>query len=223
MSIALCGPTERSSPLSLPFFPMKKLMITLVASFVFMAAARADNATAGANVTLNGTFFTDPGPWSLGTNALPNDLVNGVYQPDGQQWTFNSVWWNGLSNPANSIVIALTGSFLITDLKIQADNNDWYHVEYYGADAAWHTAWDVLAPNGGGVATSSAIVGPFATDKFRLTATTAGDFYYSITQFEATGQKLGKSVPGVPEGGLTVALWGAALGLLGIARRFIRG
>ena len=203
---------------------MKKLIITLIASFVFMPAARADSATAGASVTLNGEFFTGNDFWSLGTNAAPNDLVNGVYQPDGQQWTFNSVWWNGLSNPANSIVIALTGSFLITDLKIQADNNDWYNVEYYGADSAWHNAWSVLAPNAGGIATSNSVVGaPFATNAFRLTATTSVDYYYSVTQFEATGQKLGRSVPGVPDGGLTVALWGAALGLLGIARRFIRG
>src|SRR4051812_29918309 len=165
---------------------MRKLIITLLVSSVFMAAARADNATAGASVTLNGEFFTGNDFWSVGTNAAPNDLVNGVYQPDGQQWTFNSVWWNGFSNPANSIVIALTGSFLISDLKIQADNNDWYHVEYYGADSVWHNAWDFFSPNSGGIATSSVIVGaPFVTDKFRLTPTTAGDFYYSVTQFEA--------------------------------------
>ena len=44
-------------------------------------------------------------------------------------------------------------------------------------------------------------------------------------KFEATGETLtkGGDGKGVPEGGLTVALLGAALGLLGIARRFIRG
>ncbi len=84
---------------------MRKLIITLVASFVFLAAARADNATAGANVMLNGTFFTDSGGWSASlTNAAASDLVNGVYQPTFHQWNFDSVWWNGFSNPANNIV-----------------------------------------------------------------------------------------------------------------------
>jgi hypothetical protein len=201
---------------------MRKLIITLIVSSAFMAVARADNATAGASVTLNGTFFTEEGGWSLGTNAAPNDLVNGVYQPASHQWNFDSVWWNGFSNPANNIVIALTGAFLITDLKIQADNNDVYGVEYYGADSVWHNAWSVPAPGGWGLQTSSTGVAPFVTDRFRLTGS-EGDWLYSISQFEATGQKLGRGGSDVPEGGLTVALLGAALGLLGIARRFIRG
>ena len=199
---------------------MRKLIITLVTPLVFLAAARADNVTAGANVTLNGTFFTEPGGWSTGPNAAPNDLVNGVYQTEPHQWNFDSVWWNGFSNPANNIVIALTGSFLITDLKIQADDNDVYKVEYYGADAAWHDAWTVPAPGGWGLTTSSTSVGPFVTDMFRLTGT-SGDSLYSISQFEATGEK-SRDVRDVPEGGLTVALLGAALGLLGIVRRFGR-
>lgn len=205
---------------------MRKLIITLIASFVFMAAARADTATAGASVTLNGTFFTDSGGWGLGTNASANDLVNGVYQIEPHQWNFDSVWWNAATNPVSpaNIVIALTGSFLISDLKIQADDNDVYKVEYFGADWAWHDAWTVPAPGGWGLTTSSTSVGAFVTDQFRLTAV-SGDGLYSISQFEATGETLGKGGDdhSVPESGLTVALLGAALGLLGIARRFIRG
>lgn len=200
---------------------MRKLIVTLVTSLVFLAAARADNATAGASVTLNGTFFTEPGGWSLGPNAAPNDLVNGVYQTEPHQWNFDSVWWNGFSNPANSIVIALTGSFLITDLKIQADDNDVYKVEYWGSDWAWHDAWTVPPPGGWGLKTSSTSVGAFVTDQFRLTAV-SGDYLYSISQFEATGTKA-REVNDVPESGLTIALWGAAVGLLALARRFIRG
>jgi hypothetical protein len=200
---------------------MRKLIVTLVTSFVILAAARAGTATSGASVTLNGTFFTDPGVWSTGTNAAPNDLVNGVYQPNGQQWDFDSVWWNGYSNPLNNIVIALAGSFLITDLKIQADDNDWYKVEYRGDDWMWHNAWDVSPPGGWGLQTSSTAVSPFVANAFRLTAS-PGDGYYAISQFEANGQRMGDG-KSVPEGGLTVALFGTALGLLGVVRRFIRG
>ena len=201
---------------------MRKLIVTLATSLLLLSAARADTATAGASVTLNGTFFTDNGVWSLGTNAAPNDLVNGVYQPNGQQWNFNSVWWNGASNPLNNIVIALTGSFLITDLKIQADDNDSYKVEYWGSDWAWHDAWTVPAPGGWGLQTTGPeAVSPFVTNAFRLTAV-AGDGYYAISQLEATGTKA-RDVNDVPESGLTIALWSAALGLLGLARRFVRG
>lgn len=202
---------------------MRKLIVTLVTSLVFLSAARAATATAGASVTLNGTFFTGNDGWSTGTNASPNDLVSGVYQPEGQQWTFNSVWWNGALNPANTIMIALTGSFWITNLKLQADNNDRYHVEYYGTDSAWHEAWNTFVPNAGGIATSDTSVAPFVTNAFRLSATSEADFYFSVTQFEATGERVVVDPKGVPESGLTVALLGAALGLLGIARRCIRG
>jgi hypothetical protein len=197
---------------------MKKKIVTLLGALVFGAAIHADTATAGANVTLDGTFFTGNGPWSLGTNAAPNDIVNGVYQPIGQQWNFNSVWWNGTENPLNNIVVNLPSSYLITDLKIQADDNDWYKVEYLGLDLAWHLAWNVSPPFAWGLQTSSTIVGtPFVTDTFRLTAA-PGDGYYAISQFEASGRKVGS----VPEGGATVVLFGAIMGLLASARRFIR-
>jgi hypothetical protein len=197
---------------------MKKKIVTLLSALVFVAAVHADTATAGATVTLNGTFFTGNDAWPLGTNAAPNDLVNGVYQPISQQWNFNSVWWNGSQNPGNNIVVDLTGNYLITDLKIQADDNDWYNVEYLGLDLAWHLAWSVAPPGNWGLQTSSLIVGaPFVTNSFRLTAA-PGDAYFAVSQFEASGRK----VDSVPEGGATVVLLGAIMGLFAFACRFIR-
>lgn len=197
---------------------MKKKIVTLFNALVFIAAVHADTATAGATVTLNGTFFTGNDAWPLGTNAAPNDIVNGIYQPIGQQWNFESVWWNGSQNPGNNVIVDLAGSYLITDLKIQADDNDWYNVEYLGLDLAWHLAWSVSPPGGWGLQTSSAVVGaPFVTSSFRLTAA-PGDGYYAIAQFVANGRK----VDSVPESGATVVLFGAIVGLLGLARRFIR-
>ena len=197
---------------------MKKKILTLVSALALVVAAHA-TATAGANVTLNGTFFTGNDPWSLGTNAAPNDLVNGIYQPTSQQWNYNSVWWNGSLNPSNNIVINLAGSYLVTDLKLQADDNDWYQVEYLGFDLAWHLAWNVSPPGGWGLQTSNFnVVTPFVTTAFRLTAA-PGDGYYAISQFEANGRKVDNKVP---EGGATVALLGAVMGLLAFSRRIIR-
>ena len=87
-----------------------------------------------------------------------------------------------MSNPDNYIVIALTGSFLITDLKIQADDNDWYHVEYYGTDSVWHDIWDVTPPGGGGLHTSDlSVESPFVTNAFRRAAS-PGDYLYAVSQ-----------------------------------------
>jgi hypothetical protein len=197
---------------------MKMKIVTLVSALVFIVTVHADTATAGATVTLNGTFFTGNDAWPLGTNAAPNDIVNGIYQPIGQQWNFESVWWNGSQNSANNVIVDLAGSYLITDLKIQADDNDWYNVEYLGLDLAWHLAWSVSPPGGWGLQTSGAVVGaPFVTSSFRLTAA-PGDGYYAIAQFEANGRK----VDSVPESGATVVLFGAILGLLALSRRFLR-
>ncbi|HEY8993878.1 MAG TPA: hypothetical protein VIM71_04285 [Lacunisphaera sp.] len=197
---------------------MKKKIVTLVGALVFIAAVHADTATVGATVNLNGTFFTGNDAWSLGTNAAPSDLVDGVYQPTSHQWNHDSVWWNGGQNPGNNIVVDLAGSYLITDLKLQADDNDWYNVEYLGLDLAWHLAWSVSPPGGWGLQTSSFIVGaPFVTSSFRLTAA-PGDGYYAISEFEANGRKVSNNVP---EGGATVAFFGAIVGLLAIARRKI--
>jgi hypothetical protein len=197
---------------------MKKQIVTLLSALVFVAAIHADTATAGATVNLNGTFFTGNDAWPLGTNAAPNDIVNGVYQPIGQQWNFESVWWNGAQNPSNNIVVDLAGSYLITDLKLQADDNDWYNVEYFGLDLAWHLAWSASPPGGWGLQTSSFVTAPFVTSSFRLTAG-PGDGYYAIAQFEANGRKVDNNVP---EGGATVAMFGVVIALFGLARRFIR-
>jgi hypothetical protein len=200
---------------------MKKAIIAALCSLGLLAAAHATNVVLGSNVTLNGTFFTDPGPWSTGTNGTPGDLVNGVFQPEGTQWDFNSTWWNGAENPDNSIVVDLSCWAKIWCFTIQADDNDNYRIEYWGTDAAWHDAWDVPPPGGWGLITSSTFLNsPIITDALRITET-GGDGYYAVSQIEAKGKFLCCCPSGsAPDATSTVALLGGALGLIGLARRF---
>ncbi len=194
---------------------MKKAIIAMVCCAGLCLPAKATNVATGSSVTLNGTFFVDSGGWSLGTNAAPSDLVTGTYQPNGQQWNFDSVWWNGAEYPGNNIVVTLPGMAVISGFKVQADDNDTYRIEYWGADSAWHIGWDIPAPGGWGLTTSSTTLGlPITTDALRFTAT-GGDGLYSVSQIEADGRFAGS----VPDNSATLALLGGALGLIALARR----
>ena len=196
---------------------MKKL-ITLLAACSALVAAQAGTATAGSTVSLDGTFFTDPGVWGAGSQAAPADLVDGVYQPEGHQWNLDSVWWNGNTQPSNNITINLAGTYAITDLSVQADDNDNYLLEYLGTDLAWHNAWAIPSVDSWGLITRSTILGaPIVTSELRFTAT-GGDGYYAVSEIEANGQRIGS----VPEASSSFMLLAGALGLIGALRRRIR-
>ncbi len=193
---------------------MKKLTTLLLCGLGLLASAQASNITLGSAVALNGTFFTGNGGWSLGTNALPSDLVNGTFQPTAQQWNFNSVWWNGNDGPTNNIVVTLPGTFNITDFTVQADDNDTYELDYLGSDLLWHDAWDIPTFGNFGLQTRSVTLGsPITTNALRFTAT-GGDGLYAVSQIQANGSSLL-----VPESAFTLSLIAGALGLLALAGR----
>lgn len=196
---------------------MKKLLVISACWAALLLSVKAASVTSGANVTLNGTFFTGNGGWSLGTNAAASDLVNGTYQPEGHQWNFDSVWWNGADHPTNNIVVSLSDWATITDFKVQADDNDTYRIEYWGMDSLWHVGWDIPAPGGWGLITSSTNLGSsITTNALRFTAT-GGDGFYAVSQIEANGRFLSTTVP---ENTATLALLGGSLGLIALMRRF---
>ena len=196
---------------------MKKL-ITLLAACSALIAAHAGTATAGSTVSLNGTFFTDPGSWGAGTQAAPADLVDGVYQPEGHQWNLDSIWWNGITQPTNSITIALAGVYAITDFSVQADDNDSYLLEYFGTDLAWHNAWAIDPVYSWGLITRTTTLGaPIIASQLRFTAT-GGDGYYAVSEIEANGRKISS----VPETTSSMMLLAGAFGMIGALRRRFR-
>ncbi len=199
---------------------MKKLLTIAVVCAIGIGCGHAATITSGATVTLNGTFFTDPGPWSVGTNATAQDLVSGVYQPEMQQWDLNSVWWNGAVHPGNTITLDLNGTFAITGFKVQADDNDIYQIDYLApGSSVWAPAWTVPAPGGFGLTTSSTTLGGAITATDLRFEAIGGDGYYAVSQIEA----FGRAVPaGVPDSADTLGLMSAGLALLGLACGFRR-
>ena len=196
---------------------MNKLIVILAACAA-LVGAHAGTATSGSTVSLNGTFFTDSGGWGPGSQAAPADLVDGVYQPEQHQWNFDSIWWNGFTQPSNNIVLNLGGTFAINDLKVQADNNDTYLLEYLGTDLVWYNAWAIPSVDSWGLVTRSTTLGaPIVASQLRFTAT-GGDGYYAVSEIEANGRKISN----VPDTASSLLLLTGALGLIGALRRRIR-
>jgi len=195
---------------------MKVLAIAAVGLIAVVPSHAVPNVTSGSTVALNGTFFTDPGSWSTGVNGTGPELVNGVFQPENQQWDFNSVWWNGTDYPANNIVLNLNGVYAITGFKVQADDNDVYELDYLAPlSSTWQTAWIIPAPGGFGLTTSSDNLGtPIIATELRFEAD-SGDGLYAVSQIDATGSA-------VPDTAATWPLFGVGFCSMAAARRFLK-
>jgi len=195
---------------------MKKLYVLLMAivaiSFTGQALASYD-VTLGKSVTLDGTYGTDPGPWPYYAPAAGSTLTDGIFAPETELWNLNSVWWNGYSNPANSIQIDLGGLFKINEFKVQADNNDSYLVEYRVGAGSWLTAYNVpVLASWGLVTRTENLFTPVWADALRFTAT-GGDGYYSVTEIQAFGESVALPEP------MAYTLLLAGLVLIGFKRR----
>ena len=201
-------------------FIMKNLAIAAFCLIGTVSSYALPNVTSGSTVTLNGTFFTDPGGWSTGVNGTGHGLVNGVFQPEEQQWDFNSVWWNGTDNPGNNIVLNLNGAFVIDGFKVQADDNDVYEIDYLApGSSAWQIAWSISAPGGYGLTTSSnTLTTPIDATELRFEAT-SGDGLYAVSQIDANGYAVSNAVP---DAATTFPLLAACFGGLIYSRRFFK-
>jgi hypothetical protein len=195
---------------------MKIISITVLGLMGALSTYASPSVTSGSTVSLNGTYFTDPGGWSTGVNGTGPGLVNGVFQPEQQQWDFNSVWWNGTDFPNNNIVINLNGTFAIDGFTVQADDNDVYEIDYLApGSAVWQTAWTIPSPGGFGLTTSSNTLATAIDATALRFEAVGGDGLYAVSQIVATGQA-------VPDTTTTLPLLSAGLGGLVVVRRFFR-
>jgi hypothetical protein len=127
-------------------------------------------------------------PWGPGSTASSlSSPVDGVFEPEAQQWNRDSFWWDQDPTVNQSPVtwtVLLDQTYTVDRFLVQADDNDSYLLEYWdGAD--WQTAFAVPFDFSFGLQTrDSGTVGPITTDRFRFTAT-AGDNYYSVSEIQA--------------------------------------
>ena len=157
--------------------------------FAFTVPALADNVALGKPVTITGEFgvvtccWPDPHP-----PAALSTITDGVSLAEGTQWQTDTVWWDEWHPPSlyNIIEIDLQGLFLVTDLLIQADNNDAYAIDYRDSGGTWTSF--VYAPivPGAGMRTRAVSVGPIVASGFRIDAFD-GDEFYSVSEFQANG------------------------------------
>jgi len=159
------------------------MALAAVACLSLPLAAVADtNVALGQPVTING-------PIVGGTGDL---ITDGIFQPLGTPWNVGSVFWHGL---ATNLVIDLGGSYTITGLIVQADDNDRYGLDYWDG-SNWVRVWDIPAASvGAGLKTrpnpndntQQFILGaPITTDLLRIEAT-GGDNSYSVAEVQAFG------------------------------------
>ena len=188
---------------------MKNLTTTILLCLGCFAASNAQavsiNVLEGADVTLQGEFFT--GGWMGGdvpadAQARANSLVDGVFLPQSSQWDQNTVWWDATQSAAsqnNYIMLDLGASFYIESFIVQADDNDSYTLEYWDGDS-WELAMDIANydPYGWGLQTrpnpgndlqqTPLLPIPFLTDRLRFSGNNYdGDGEFAVSEIQAFG------------------------------------
>jgi hypothetical protein len=123
---------------------MKRIgMFVIALAVAAPAGATPVNVAAGGVVTVSGALgvIATP-PWgdsSVHPVAPLASLVDGVYLTDGTEWQSGTIWWDE-ANPGsanNQVQIDLGGTFLISWLRLQADNNDKYFIYYRDEHGVW--------------------------------------------------------------------------------------
>lgn len=194
---------------------MKALYIAIIGLLLAVpAAALPINVALGKPVTITGEVGVITEIWPPGPVAGLETIVDGVLLAEGTQWQTGTVWWDELHPPSanNLIEIDLLGTYLITDVLIQADNNDRYQINYRNTLGVWVGYGFFNSGGAPGMLTRAGSAGPFVATAIQIDAFD-GDLFYSVSEFQANGSP-------VPEPG-TLLLLGTGI-TAAVARRRTR-
>ena len=190
--------------------PNKRIALLILLAFVVAIPVHAVpiNVAEGASVTLNGVYgvLRPASGWDPNPVAAASTLTDGALLPSATVWNDGSVWWDAAeptgSSAANTIEIDFAQTFELFGLKVQADDNDTYRIEYWDG-SSWITAWDIPAVGGFGMQTrpdpSDAtsifeLASIITTDRLRFTGT-GGDSFFSVSEIQAFVQAPAPSTP----------------------------
>jgi hypothetical protein len=188
-------------------------VLALAAAPVAAAVNIVPTATIAVDVIGVHGVLRDGSPW--GPGSTPSDIlapVDGVFEPEGQQWNNGSFWWDQDSsiNPAGPVswIVRFDAVYNLRRFVLQADDNDSYLLEWWDG-AMWQVAWDIAPVFSFGLITrDSGLTGPIPTDRLRITAS-PGDDYYALSELQAFA---------VPE----PATWGLMIMGFGLAGAALR-
>jgi hypothetical protein len=113
-----------------------QLLALVVATMVGAPLGAQVNVAAGRPVTLEGAFgVLRPGSvWE--PPIAPADpgsaVVDGVFRPEGTTWTDHTLWWDARAagSASNGIIIDFGSVFNISMVTLQADDNDYYPLDF---------------------------------------------------------------------------------------------
>lgn len=180
---------------------MLKKISVIVMFIAFSAgislAGPITNVALNADVTLNGSFFTNG--WGGGLVVDKSTVVDGIFVARGTQWDQGPVWWDSNDGAIRSITMDLGNTFKIESFVVQADDNEIYELYYMDLwTNTWQLAWNV--PNydayGAGMQTRPdpaddtqryMLPSPIVTNALKIQGNMVGDLFFSVSEVQAYG------------------------------------